>query len=99
MTTPRIVPSPQRPFGSHVSGENVERASLVILGAGGDLMKRKLLPALYYLAAEKLLPAEFNLVAVGRDPIDANAYVASMRAALEESDEIKTVSEDSWRWF
>ena len=89
MTTPRVVPSPMKPLGSHISGENVERCTLVILGAGGDLMKRKLLPALYYLASEKLLPAEFNLVAVGRDPIDERAFVDSMRAALENSDEIK----------
>jgi len=99
MTQPRVVPSPLQSFGEHVTGESVERATLVILGAAGDLMKRKLLPALYYLAAEKLLPGEFNLVAVGRDPIDNKAYVEMMRAALDTSDEIKSVSEDTWSWF
>jgi glucose-6-phosphate 1-dehydrogenase len=99
MTQPRVVPSPMQSFGEHVTGESVERATLVILGAAGDLMKRKLLPALYYLAAEKLLPAEFNLVAVGRDPIDNKAYVEMMRSALDTSDEIKSVSEDTWSWF
>ena len=99
MTVPLVRPSPMKPLGSHISGENVERCTLIILGAGGDLMKRKLLPALYYLAAEKLLPAEFNLVAVGRDAIEERAYIESMRAALETSDEIKTISEDTWQWF
>ena len=88
-----------KPLGSHISGEQVERCTLVILGAGGDLMKRKLLPALYYLAAEKLLPAEFNLVAVGRDPMEESAYVETMRAALDTSDEIKSVDADTWQWF
>ncbi|HEY0243257.1 MAG TPA: glucose-6-phosphate dehydrogenase, partial [Gemmatimonadaceae bacterium] len=99
MTAPRVVPSPMKPLGSHISGEQVERCTLVILGAGGDLMKRKLLPALYYLAAEKLLPAEFNLVAVGRDPMEESAYVETMRAALDTSDEIKSVDADTWQWF
>ena len=99
MTAPRVVPSPMKPLGSHISGEQVERCTLVILGAGGDLMKRKLLPALYYLATEKLLPAEFNLVAVGRDPMEESAYVETMRAALDTSDEIKSVDADTWQWF
>jgi glucose-6-phosphate 1-dehydrogenase len=99
MTTPRVVPSPMKSFGEHVTGESVERSTVVILGGAGDLMKRKLLPALYYLAAEKLLPQEFNLVGVGRDPIDDKAYVELMRSALEASDEITSVNEDTWKWF
>jgi len=96
---PRVVPSPMKSFGEHVTGEGVERATVVILGAAGDLMKRKLLPALYYLAAEKLLPSQFNLVAVGRDALEEKAYVEMMRAALDTSDEIKSVNEETWAWF
>ena len=99
MTPPRVVPSPMKPLGSHISGENIERCTLVILGAGGDLMKRKLLPALYYLAAQDLLPGDFHLVAVGRDAIETRAYVDSMRSALESSDEIKSIDEAKWTWF
>jgi glucose-6-phosphate 1-dehydrogenase len=39
---------------------------VVILGAAGDLTKRKLLPALYNLKAAGLLPKEFAIVAVAR---------------------------------
>lgn len=99
MTPPRVLASPMKSFGDHVTGESVERSTVVILGGAGDLMKRKLLPALYYLAAEKLLPAEFNLIGVGRDAIDDKAYVELMRSALESSDEIKSVNEDTWEWF
>jgi glucose-6-phosphate 1-dehydrogenase len=41
---------------------------LIVFGASGDLTKRKLLPALYNLAAEKLLPAEFAMVGFARRP-------------------------------
>src|SRR4029078_7052278 len=99
MTPPRVLASPMKSFGDHVTGESVERSTVVILGAAGDLMKRKLLPALYYLAAEKLLPSQFNLVAVGRDALEEKAYVEMMRAALDTSDEIKSVNEETWAWF
>ena len=99
MTPPRIVPSPMKPIGEHVKGEQIERCSVVILGAGGDLMKRKLLPAIYYLAEQKLLPADFNLVAVGREPMETGAYAKAMRGALDESDEIKSVDDKMWSWL
>jgi glucose-6-phosphate 1-dehydrogenase len=39
---------------------------VVILGAAGDLTKRKLLPALYNLKTLGLLPKEFAIVGVAR---------------------------------
>jgi glucose-6-phosphate 1-dehydrogenase len=39
---------------------------MVVFGAGGDLAKRKLLPALYNLETEKLLPEKFAVVGFGR---------------------------------
>lgn len=88
-----------KPVGEHVKGEQIERSTAVILGAAGDLMKRKLLPALYYLASQNLLPHGFNLVAVGREPMETGKYNDMMRAALAESDEIKSVDEETWNWL
>lgn len=99
MREPRIVPSPMKPVGEHLKGEQIERSTAVILGAGGDLMKRKLLPAIYYLAEQKLLPPEFNLVAVGREPMELGQYAESMRDALSESEELKSVDVDTWSWL
>ena len=100
MTGPKLPPpQPMGRVGEHVRGEHIERCTAVILGAGGDLMKRKLMPAIYYLAQQKLLPPAFNLVAVGRDKMDTAAYVASMRSALDTSDEIKSVDEHAWQWL
>src|SRR5258706_12717273 len=39
----------------------------VIFGGTGDLMRRKLLPALFYLAHNKLLPGKHAILAVARD--------------------------------
>ncbi|HEX7927222.1 MAG TPA: glucose-6-phosphate dehydrogenase, partial [bacterium] len=43
-----------------------EAQVMVIFGISGDLTKRKLLPALYTLARERLLPASFAVVGVSR---------------------------------
>jgi glucose-6-phosphate 1-dehydrogenase len=52
------------------AGMRLERTAqpcvVVIFGASGDLTKRKLLPGLYSLAQQKLLPAEFAVVGVAR---------------------------------
>ncbi len=39
---------------------------MVIFGAGGDLAKRKLIPALYHLTADKLLSKHFAVIALAR---------------------------------
>ena len=44
-----------------------EPCIFVIFGGTGDLMRRKLLPALYNLAEEKLLPPGFQILGVARD--------------------------------
>lgn len=77
----------------------VDRCTVVILGAGGDLTRRKLLPALYYLAEHKLLPDAFALLGVGRDAMSDTAFAESMRKALDASDEIREVTESTWTWL
>lgn len=47
---------------------------IVIFGASGDLTKRKLVPALYNLSVDNLLPANFYLVGFGRKPIKDDEF-------------------------
>ena len=48
--------------------------AVVIFGASGDLTKRKLIPAVYNLAADNLLPADFHLIGYGRKSISDDAF-------------------------
>src|SRR6201981_3861125 len=48
--------------------------TLVIFGAGGDLTKRLLMPAIYNLAKAKLLSEKFAIIAVDRTPKPIEAY-------------------------
>jgi glucose-6-phosphate 1-dehydrogenase len=45
-------------------------STFVIFGATGDLSRRKLLPALYNLAPDGLLPASFAVLGVALDDLD-----------------------------
>jgi glucose-6-phosphate 1-dehydrogenase len=48
--------------------------TLVIFGAGGDLTKRLLMPAIYNLAKAKLLSEKFAIIAVDRTPKPVEAF-------------------------
>src|SRR5712691_7320766 len=51
-------------------------STFVILGAAGDLSRRKLLPALYNLAVDGLLPASFAVLGVALNDLDDAAFRA-----------------------
>jgi glucose-6-phosphate 1-dehydrogenase len=48
--------------------------AIVIFGASGDLAKRKLIPAIYEMGREKLLPEKFVLIGYGRSPMSDDEY-------------------------
>ena len=45
---------------------SVPPCAMVLFGASGDLAKRKIIPAIYEMAREKLLPEKFVLVGYAR---------------------------------
>src|SRR6516165_4954522 len=60
-----------------------EPAILVIFGASGDLTKRKLMPALYHLRQNNLLPREFAIVGVARRHL-GDAFAQDMKQGIVE---------------
>jgi glucose-6-phosphate 1-dehydrogenase len=76
-----------------------EPCAVVIFGASGDLAKRKLIPALYRLVQERLLPAEFAIVGLGRTPMSDEEFRDKMKSSVAEFSESKTVDEEVWRSF
>jgi glucose-6-phosphate 1-dehydrogenase len=57
---------------------------LTIFGASGDLTRRKLIPALYDLFLQGLLPDAFSVVGAGRKGYTDDSFREQMRAELEE---------------
>ena len=55
---------------------------LVIFGASGDLTSRKLIPALYSLSNQNLMPEKFALLGVGRSEISSTEFREKMANAI-----------------
>ena len=73
--------------------------ALVIFGGTGDLTSRKIVPALYNLALQRLLPAAFAVVAAARHAISPDQYREMLHADLLEFSRTKPINEDVWRSF
>src|SRR5580700_9792819 len=57
---------------------------VVIFGASGDLTARKLIPAIYNLGFDNLLPTDFHLVGYGRKPIPDAEFQKMAGEAIRE---------------
>lgn len=62
---------------------------LVIFGASGDLTKRKLIPALYELHTQQLLPEKFAVLGVSRTHFGDDVFRTKMREFLPRQEHLK----------
>ncbi len=62
-----------------------ENQVIVLLGATGDLAKRKLLPGMFHLAQGGLMPKRFRIIGVARHELDLDEFRELARQAIEAS--------------
>ncbi len=72
--------------------------TVVIFGGAGDLAERKLLPALYNLYVDGLLPERFAIVGAGRTPVADDAYRQFARGGVERHSR-RPIDEARWPAF
>jgi len=72
------------PPAEHDQGRIADRCLMVIFGASGDLTSRKLLPALYNLARNKLLPEEFAILGFAKDELSEDDFRKRTRDDLRQ---------------
>ena len=70
---------------------------VVLVGATGDLSRRKLLPGLFHLVSAGFIPG-CRIIGVSLDDIDADGFRAIARGALDEFS-TRTVDEADWAAF
>jgi glucose-6-phosphate 1-dehydrogenase len=88
------------PLREGLEQERVPDAScLVIFGASGDLTQRKLIPALYSLAHEGLLPAGQTIIGFARPEFTDEAYRQAMREACEKFARTRPIDDAIWENF
>ena len=82
------------PAQSHDNGpsgiEEAPACTLVIFGAGGDLTKRLLMPALYNLSGSHLLPDDFQIIGLDRNQTDDDGWKRSLGDTMQEFTRDKT---------
>ena len=86
---------PEEPEITTEPGRPSDPCVMVIFGGTGDLTKRKLLPALYNLAVDKLLSSSFAVIGIGRTPLSTE----ECRSRIDqEVREFATTSVEPQQW-
>ena len=80
------------------AGRRGDPCAMVIFGAGGDLTKRKLVPALYNLAKSQLLSQNFAVVGFARGDLNTESFRQKMSQDIQEF-ATGSVEPEIWNWF
>jgi glucose-6-phosphate 1-dehydrogenase len=71
---------------------------IILLGATGDLARRKLLPGLFHLSVAGLLPDRYRIIGSARRPMTDEQFREHARASVAEFGRSKPTG-DAWRAF
>ena len=71
--------------------------AIVIFGASGDLAKRKLIPAIYELAQEKLLDDKSYIVGYSRSAMTDEQFRKVARESIEQHARSRSIDEQVWK--
>lgn len=93
-----MTPPTTRPDAADTSRAQAEPCTLVIFGGSGDLARRKLVPALYNLRLDGMLPANFAVLGIGRKPLSDQDFRSSAREGVHKFSRQK-LDEDKWGGF
>lgn len=85
--------------GTDVIGSGKGNHSVLIFGASGDLTARKLMPALYMLWVEGMLPETVPIFGVARREKSDDDFRAEMHAAVSRHGRAGTVTDEQWAQF
>ncbi len=91
---------PANPLREGMPAERIaEPCTMVIFGASGDLTRRKLVPALYNIARDRLLPPGFSVVGFARRPWKDEQFRDELLAGVNEHSRSRPADEGLWSDF
>ena len=77
---------------------NIEPNMLIVFGSTGDLNYRKLIPAVYNLYIQNLLPKDFYIICIGRRDFSQDAYKENVKNSIQNFAK-NTYNEETWEKF
>ena len=99
--TAQVVESPPRRKASPA-----DPCAMVIFGAGGDLTKRLVMPALYNLSHTKVLPDQFALIGVDHGEATAESWRDHLHDMLKSfvgntaaEFDVDEIDDAAWKWL
>ncbi len=81
------------------AGLLAEPCAVILFGASGDLARRKVIPALYDLAAHNSLASRFALIGFARTPMTDDAFRAAVEEAAKNISEVGPIDPEQWKEF
>src|ERR1700676_1097679 len=81
------------------SATPADPCTIVIFGASGDLSRRKLIPALYSLAAQNCLARRFSIIGFARTPLTDEAFQQSAIDSVKKFADAGTAKDDLCKEF
>src|SRR6201996_8400837 len=78
---------------------NSEPCTVVLFGASGDLAKRKVIPAMYDLAAHNALGSSYVIVGFARTPMNDASFRSSIGEAAKTMSEVGPIEQKKWDEF
>ena len=80
-------------------GRQSQSATLVIFGAGGDLTKRLVVPALYHLAQAGKLPDRFAIIGVDHNDQTTEQWCQSLTKMIQTLAPVSRIDAPAWSWL
>ncbi|OIO70622.1 MAG: glucose-6-phosphate dehydrogenase [Zetaproteobacteria bacterium CG12_big_fil_rev_8_21_14_0_65_55_1124] len=83
----------------HLREDAADPCIMVIFGASGDLTKRLLVPSLFNLYCDDLLPPSFAILGMAMDDFTTDSFRAKMDADIREFSKRSPFDEQAWHTF
>src|ERR1700730_5887333 len=81
------------------AGSVAEPCTVVLFGASGDLAKRKVIPAMYDLAAHNSLGPRYAIVGFARTSMSDETFRATLGEAAKSISEVGPIDPNKWNEF
>src|ERR1700734_3399625 len=92
-----VIPDPSCPPMTACAPKKLPPTAAVIFGATGDLTHRKIVPAFYHLAKNKLLAEGSVIIGFARRPKSDEEFRNDLHEALLKFSHTKPVDEEVWK--
>ncbi len=94
-----IAPKTAMTAAKVVHGRQAPPATLVIFGAGGDLTKRLVVPALYHLVQAGKLPDAFAVIGLDHNDRTTEQWRQSLSKMMQAFTQAAGIDAQAWSWL